>query len=152
LLTDVILSLLPTILLFHVDLGILASLAAIPKFISLRHLGTNYDWTWESAKVDLWSLLEMCLGIFAASIIVLKGALQNTFRGLYPSSKKSASLSGGTGEDHHSKPPVSYGESSQTATDIPGDPWEMTSQIHEAQMSSESRLVTDDVLEEGTNC
>jgi hypothetical protein len=121
-------------------LGILASCAAAPKFISLRRLGTNYDWTWEAAKVDLWSLLEMCLGIFATSIIVLKGTLQNVFKGLYPFSISSSARSGSTGMNPPSKPRKLYRESSHATTE---EPWEMDPQTHEGQMDSESQLVTD---------
>jgi hypothetical protein len=124
-------------------LGILASCAAIPKFISLRHLGTNYDWTWEAAKVDLWSLLEMCLGIFATSIIVLKGTLQNVFKGLYPFSKMSSDRSAGTNGSLPPKPRGLYRDSSHGTTDIPEEPLELDPQTHEAQMDSESQLVTD---------
>jgi hypothetical protein len=124
-------------------LGILASCAAVPKFISLRHLGTNYDWTWEAAKVDLWSLLEMCLGIFAASIIVLKGTLQNVFKTLYPFSKMSSAGSARTGMNQPSKPRELYRDSRHATNDVPGEPWEMDPQTHEAQMDSESQLVTD---------
>jgi len=134
-------------------LGILASCAAVPKFISLRHLGTNYDWTWEAAKVDLWSLLEMCLGIFATSVIVLKGTLQNVFKKLYPFSNMSSEGSASTGMNHPSKRRELYLNSRHATTDVPGEPWEMDPQTHEELMDSESKLVTDATVQskEGSN-
>jgi hypothetical protein len=120
-------------------LGILASCAAIPKFISLRRLGTNYDWTWEAAKVDLWSLLEMSLGIFATSMIALKGVLENILTRLHLFSTISSARAASTGVNYSSIPPGLFGDSSQAITEIPdGEP-----QIHQAQINSESRPVMD---------
>jgi hypothetical protein len=61
-------------------LGILASCAAIPKFLAVRRLGHSGDATWEVGQVDMWSLVEISLGILATSNIALKGLLEKLLR------------------------------------------------------------------------
>jgi hypothetical protein len=61
-------------------LGIFASCAAIPKFLAVRRLGHSGDATWEVGQVDMWSLVEISLGILATSNIALKGLLEKLLR------------------------------------------------------------------------
>jgi hypothetical protein len=58
-------------------LGILASCAAIPKFLSIQRLRFDNDIAWEVAQLDMWGFLEMCLGILATSNIALKGVMDD---------------------------------------------------------------------------
>jgi hypothetical protein len=63
-------------------LGIVASCAAIPKFLALRTLRTSNDFAWVTAPVDMWSFLEMCLGIIAACVPALRSLLESSMRKL----------------------------------------------------------------------
>jgi hypothetical protein len=58
-------------------LGLLATCAIIPKILSIRGVGVNWDVSWESGFIDMWSLLEICLGIIAASAPPLKSVAEN---------------------------------------------------------------------------
>jgi len=63
-------------------LGIFASCAAVPKFISIRQLLVTGGWTWGIGYTDMWSLLEISLGILAASTVALKCVLDELLKRL----------------------------------------------------------------------
>jgi hypothetical protein len=64
------------IICFLMCLGILATCAVIPKYISIYRLSLNEDLTWQVADVDMWSMLELSLGIITASVPTLKSLFE----------------------------------------------------------------------------
>jgi hypothetical protein len=135
-------------------LGIFASCAAIPKFLAVRRLHQSGDWTWEAGQIDMWSLLEMSLGILATSNIALKGLLEKTLRrlGILPmvkysqytattegcssKSQSSRGMSGMYGESTDHVIPTEHGDST-------GDSMEFESQEPLPESQSENKRPVD---------
>jgi hypothetical protein len=58
-------------------LGCLAACAIIPKMLAISGINANWDLPWNGGFIDMWSLLEICLGIIAASAPPLKSVAEN---------------------------------------------------------------------------
>jgi hypothetical protein len=120
-LTDIILAVIPIfvvknllwpwrekcVIIFLMGLGLLASAAIIPKMIQQQNLTTEYDLTWKTAELVMWTNIEPCLGIIAISIPALRRLFITKFQWLSASAFNSAresrqsrsNRSDGSGED-----------------------------------------------------
>jgi hypothetical protein len=92
--TDIILSILPLFIIRNIQrplrekivisllmsLGFLCAVAVIPKLISLHDFGVNKDFTWTTAEVAMWSMVEVSLGIMVACIPALKRVFERTLK------------------------------------------------------------------------
>jgi hypothetical protein len=67
------------IVYFLIYLGILATCAVIPKYTSIGRLEFQSDFSWNSALTNMWSMLELSLGIVSASVPTLKSVFQSIF-------------------------------------------------------------------------
>ncbi|KAG8164749.1 hypothetical protein KVR01_005024 [Diaporthe batatas] len=86
LLTDLVFALLPVPILWSVQLnwkvklavsavlalGIFASVAAVVKMTYLSSYGSHGDFLWDSTDITIWTTVEICTAIIAASIPSLK--------------------------------------------------------------------------------
>ena len=91
---DIVCSLLPTVIILRtrfetrdkiilsllMGLGLLASMANIPKFIAMSQWSSLADVTWASADISMFNLLELCLGVIAICIPSLKSVFERILR------------------------------------------------------------------------
>ncbi|KAK4173020.1 hypothetical protein QBC36DRAFT_360964 [Triangularia setosa] len=94
-LTDVIFALLPVPMLWKVQLnwrvksavaailalGVFAAVAAIVKITFLGSYGKHGDFLWDSADLTIWTTIEICTAIIAASFPCLKPLFKTLFDG-----------------------------------------------------------------------
>ncbi|KAF1817227.1 hypothetical protein P152DRAFT_426905 [Eremomyces bilateralis CBS 781.70] len=94
--SDILLSLLPIFVIGKIQrsrgeravicllmaLGLLCSAAIVPKLITLQHYGMSLDFTWFSAELLTWSMVELLLGITTTCMPTLKSVGEKYMRKL----------------------------------------------------------------------
>ncbi|KAG6362935.1 hypothetical protein INS49_008030 [Diaporthe citri] len=111
LLTDLVFALLPVPILWSVQLnwkvkiavsavlalGIFASAAAVVKMMFLSSYGSHGDFLWDSTDITIWTTVEICTAIIAASIPSLKPLFKAILEGSSALSRRTNKYIGNNG-------------------------------------------------------